>query len=81
MRPAASNFLLMLRPSPKLEEIDRRHARERLARRSYSEALAVFAALWREASALDGEFPGPWREDLEADLAVARAVNGFPPDA
>lgn len=68
----------MLRPSPKLDEIDRRHARERLARRSFAEALAAFAALWREAAALNSDFPGSWQEDLGADLAVARAVNGLP---
>jgi hypothetical protein len=71
----------MLRPSPKLDEIDRRHARERLAERSYAEALAVFAALWREAVALDPGFPGPWRDDLEADLAIARALNAPLPRA
>lgn len=71
----------MLRHSPKLDEIDRRHARERLAKRSYAEALAVFAALWREAAALDPDFPGPWRDDLDPDLAIARAVNGLPPES
>lgn len=71
----------MLRPSPKLEEIDRRHASERLAGRSYAEALAVFTALWQEAASLDPDFPRSWRDDLTPDLAVARAVNGLPPDS
>lgn len=71
----------MRRPSPRLDEIDRRHARERLAGRSYHEALDVFAALWREAAALDPGFPGDWREDLAPDLAIARAVNGLPPES
>lgn len=48
-------------------------ARERA--RSFDEALAVFTALWVEASALRADFPGPWQDDLEADLAVARMVN------
>lgn len=70
----------MLRPSPKLEEIDRRHARERLARRSYAEALEVFSALWREAAALDATFPGPWRDDIGPDrvdeiIDAARAAG------
>lgn len=72
---------MMLRPSPRLDEIDRRHARERLAKRSYTEALAVFAALWREASTVDPGFPGSWRDDLEADFAIARAVNALPPSS
>lgn len=71
-----------MRPrSPKLDEIDRRHARERLAGRSYAEALEVFAALWREAVALRPDFPGDWRDDLAPDLAIARAVNGLPPES
>lgn len=72
----------MIRPSPILAELDRRHARERLARRSWQEALEVYAALWREARSLDPDFPGrDWRADLIPDLAIARAVNGLPPDA
>jgi hypothetical protein len=30
---------------------------------------------------LNPDFPGDWLEDLAADLAVARAVNGLPVDA
>lgn len=72
----------MIRPSPILEELDRRHARERLGRRTYHEALGIFAALWKEAASLDPAFPDrDWRCDLPPDLAIARAVNGLPPDA
>jgi len=71
----------MLRPSPDLDGIDRRHARERLGARTYAEALEVFAALWGEAVALNPDFPGDWREDLAPDLAIARAVNGLPPES
>jgi len=69
----------MLRPSRKLFELDRIHTRERLGERTWSEALAVFAAMWREAVALNPEFPGDWRDDLAPDFAIARAVNGLPP--
>lgn len=71
----------MLRRSPSLDAIDRRHAAERLGERTYAEALEVFAALWREALAIRPDFPGDWRSDLAPDLAIARAVNGLPPDA
>lgn len=71
----------MLRPSPKLDALDRRHAAERIGSRTYAEALEVFAALWREALAIRPDFPGDWRDDLAPDLAVARAVNGLPPSA
>jgi len=72
----------MRRSSPKLDAVDRRHAVERLGARTYAEALEVFAALWREALAVRPDFPGDdWRDDLAPDLAIARAVNGLPPDA
>lgn len=70
----------MIHPSDKLHDLERTHARE-LGARTYAEALAIFAALWQEAVALNSEFPGYWRDDLAPDLAVARAVNGLPPDA
>lgn len=70
----------MIRPSPRLDDFERSHAREHGAR-TYSEALAIFASLWREAVALNPGFPGDWREDLVPDLAIARAVNGLPPDS
>jgi hypothetical protein len=71
----------MIRHTRSVEEIERRYAREVLAGRTYLEALAVFEALWRQALLLNPDFPGDWREDLAADLAVARAVNGLPADA
>jgi hypothetical protein len=70
----------VIRPSRKLDELERSHAREHGAR-SYSDALAIFAGLWREAAALNPDFPGYGRTDLAPDFAVARAVNGLPPDS
>lgn len=69
----------MIRPSRDLDDLERRFARERLARLTYPEALAIFAALWQEARELRPDFPGDWEEDLAPDLAIARAVNGLPP--
>jgi hypothetical protein len=71
----------MIRRTQALEDLERRYAREVLAGRSYLEALAVFEALWRQAVLLNPDFPGDWRLDIAPDLAVARAVNGLPPDA
>ncbi|HYO47845.1 MAG TPA: hypothetical protein VEY33_14275 [Gemmatimonadota bacterium] len=70
----------MIRPSPRLDELERSHSKK-LSARTYSDALAIFAGLWREAAALNPGFPGDWREDLAPDLAIARAVNGLPPDS
>lgn len=72
----------MLQPSPRLDELNRRFARARLGRLTYGEGLRIYAALWREAQALDPDFPDrDWRSDLGPDLAVARALNGLTADA
>lgn len=72
----------MIEPTRRLAELEARYGREAFRQLSYAEALALFTALWTEARAVAGaEFGGDWRADLEADLAIARAVNGLPPDA
>ncbi|HEX9886710.1 MAG TPA: hypothetical protein VGA70_09490 [Longimicrobiales bacterium] len=69
----------MIRATPELARFERWYALERDL--PHDRALEMFTALWCEARLLDPNFPGDWREDLEPDLAVARAVNGLPPDA
>jgi len=69
----------MLKPSPLLEEFETKYARERTSSRTPEEAMAIVSALWEEASTLNPDFPTDWRDDLEADLAIARAINGLPP--
>lgn len=69
----------MIRPSPELAAFERRRAREHPL--PFERALEVFAALWVEARALNPDFLSDWEHDLEPDLAIARAVNGFPPEA
>lgn len=56
-----------------------RYQREAYRGLSYPDALARFAALSAEARALHPELGADWEQDLAADLAVARAVNGLPP--
>lgn len=63
--------------SPEVDAIERDYARGRGAL-TYPEALAVFASLWRHARALNPEFPGTWETDIEADLELARVLNGLP---
>ena len=75
----------MLRRTSALDDLDRRHAREAFGNLSYREALERFAALWAYARTLDPEFPrgsnpDAWSEHLEADLALARVLNGRPAD-
>lgn len=69
----------MLEPTERLESLDRRWERDAYGDLSFPRALARFAALWEEALLLRDDPGGDWRADLEADLAVARAVNGLPP--
>jgi hypothetical protein len=69
----------MIRLSSKVGELEARYQREALAGLRYAEALERFAALWAEARVLHPELGVDWQADLEADLAVARAVNGLPP--
>ena len=71
----------MIRPTPELDDLERRWTREGLAGMGYREALSIFEALWSEALALNPDFPGNWRDDLGPDLAIARALNGLPPEA
>lgn len=71
----------MIRSSDKLERFEREYARSRGKTATYAGALEIFEALWAEAKALNPDFPGDWETDLAPDLAVARAINGLPPDA
>jgi hypothetical protein len=71
----------MIQPSPRLRELEARYQREAYAGLTYVEALARFTALWAEACIVNPDIGADWEEDLQADLAVARAVNGLPPAA
>lgn len=71
----------MIRNWRRVEELERHYEREALEDLSYGEALRRFGALWAEALLLNPEIGDDWEEDLAADLAIARAVNGLPPRA
>ena len=69
----------MVRSSEALAAFEARYQREAYRGLSYPDALARFGALWAEARALHPDLGDDWEQDLAADLAVARAVNGLPP--
>lgn len=71
----------MLNPTRRLQELDDRYRREAFRDLTFDDALKIFTALWNEARRLNPEFGADWREDLQADLAVARVLNGLPPAA
>jgi hypothetical protein len=63
--------------SPAVAALEREYARGRGAL-TYAEALAAYTALWEHARALNPDFPGSWTNDIDADLELARVLNGFP---
>lgn len=71
----------MIHSSRRLAEFEARYGREAFRDMPYSAALELFGALWAEARALNPDFGVDWLDDLAADRAVARAVNGLPPAA
>ncbi len=67
----------MINASQRLREFERRYASTVVDARSYQEALGIFTALWQHASRLQPAFPGDWREDVQADIELARVLNGL----
>lgn len=53
--------------------------RDELDGLTYLEALRRFTGLWMEARQVRPDLGDDWEQDLCADLAVARAVNGLSP--
>jgi len=68
----------MIRSTARLREFERWYTATHVAGTSYEEALAVFAALWRHARLLNPDFPTEWREDVKADVELARVLHGRP---
>jgi hypothetical protein len=67
----------VIRSSKLLEEFEREFAATHLARLSYTDALGIFTALWRHARRLNPDFPARWEDDIEADVELARVLNGL----
>ncbi len=78
-RRLATLEALVIKSSPRLDELERRYQREAFQGLSYEQALARFSSLWAEARQLNPDAGKDWLEDLEPDFAVARAINGLPP--
>lgn len=69
----------MIRSAGRLQELEAQYQRDAYQGMTYPEALRRFAALWAEARLLNPDFGNDWMNDIEPDIAVARAVNGLPP--
>jgi hypothetical protein len=68
----------MIGDAQRLADFERWYARSRVDRLTYEDALAIFVGLWRHARLLNPDFPGNWREDIEADIELARVLNARP---
>ncbi|HEX9755971.1 MAG TPA: hypothetical protein VGA42_09710 [Gemmatimonadales bacterium] len=71
----------MINPSPTLTRFEARYDREAWRGDTFEAALRRFAALWNHARLVNPELGADWADDLAADRAIARAVNGLPPGA
>ena len=71
----------MIHRTAALDALETRAAREELSSLTFHEALSRFTGLWIEARAVRPDLGDDWEQDLAADFAVARAVNGLPPAA
>lgn len=71
----------VLNPTALWREFEARDERETYADLTYEQALRRFAALWAYAREVNASIGEDWEEDIQADLAVARAINGLPPAA
>jgi hypothetical protein len=69
----------MIADTPRLRRFEAEYQRNAYRQVSYADALACYAMLLGEARLLNPDFGTDWEEDLAADLAVARAINGLPP--
>jgi hypothetical protein len=69
----------MIRSTQRLQDFERWYTEAHISELSYEAALEIFAALWRHAREVDPEFPGDWRTDIEADIRLARVLNGLTP--
>jgi hypothetical protein len=69
----------MIGSTERLREFERWYASKHLADRTYEDALAVFAGLWKYAVEIGADFPADWEEDVKPDIELARVLNGLPP--
>jgi hypothetical protein len=68
----------MIRRTRQLREFERWYASTHVASRSYQDSLSVFAGLWRHARHVNPYFVADWQHDVQADIELARVLNGLP---
>ena len=68
----------MIHRTEELDALDRRYVRTYVAPLDYRSALARFARLWAYARKLHPGFTDTWVADVQADIELARVLNGRP---
>lgn len=68
----------MLRSSDRIRKIEATWSRSVYSSMDYPEALTRFTALWNQARLLNPGMGQSWEEDIEADINLARILNGLP---
>jgi len=69
----------MMKDPERVKNLEAAYNRRTYATMEYREKLRRYEALWMHAIRLDPEFGRRWREDIKADLTLARILNGLPP--
>jgi hypothetical protein len=69
----------MVKDGKRLAQFEREDATRQSRERSYAQALQQFESLWNEARALQPADRADWRAGLDADIAIARTLNGLRP--
>ncbi len=69
----------MLKPGDALRFLEEQDELATYGHLTYAQALERYERLWRHARSLRPDIGSDWQDDLQADLAVARAINGLPP--
>ena len=69
----------MIKSPARVRESEADWNRKVYASMEYPEALERFTAMWNQARSLNPGIGQSWKEDIEADIALARILNGLPP--
>ncbi len=68
----------MMKRSERGRELEERFDRRLSADLDYPSLLKRYGALWAEAVSINPHLGENWEEDIEADIRMARTLNGRP---
>jgi hypothetical protein len=71
----------MMKDPDRVKALERDYNRRTYGSMEYREKLRRYEAMWMHAVSLDPEFGKHWQEDIQADITLARILNGLPPQA